>query len=1280
MSQTAPEPLAVVLGGMQQAGLDISVSGLLDAFWLALQPGFKLTVAPAATAGTRAEVPPGDGTSQTEKDTRSPVRDAPSPPGAGTPEAREVKKPLEEREENKKAGIFGAGAGEDETQTRPASPLRIPAGAALACKLPLARSLRPLRQMLKNPRIMDLDEEATADATAEAGGIVIPVLRPRTERWYELVIVTDAVPSMDVWFETMLEFEQLSRTAGAFRDVRHSRLKWKPSAQPGALPEHPEPVLLNSNEVPVPAATLAHTNVRRLIFVATNGTAEHWSDGRMTALLTLWSKQCSVVILQMLPERFWHQVRLGEPELLLTTLSPGTPTAALDASSGWWDDELKDAAGNLVRRIAAAVPVLPLDPLWMGRWARMQMGGGQPVPGVVIRRRDKKVSRPRSTKTNPEDWQRAVDTFTRNCTPEARNLAVYLAQGTFTLPVARLVQTAALGEAASQTQLAEILLSGLVQRTTDPTASNSREWVEYRFHPQAATILTRGLRESDARDIAHALEEHIERYWGKPVDFRALVHDPAGLSAIPAWAQPFAQLGRALVNLLPGARTPAEMVKDFKETLPAVVFGFAARMAHLLGQAPLDCERHELWPRLLSSGLLRRNRLDQWQILPELQPLLAELAEGDPLIGIEILWVERNPDDFNYWPSTMLRGASVSESYNTDEALARVRGGRFDIIISDMRRASDNQEGLNLLAGLKKLGVKTPVIMLAARSAETGCADAIRAGAFACTYDVDEVFNYVSKVAYLLSSRMVPAQVEAVLRRIDFGDRRIFELLQRWEDTPEEIANEILSRAANPSLAFRNCLEIIQAYAGSSVNQLYSYGNAQLERLADASDGGKGAHHTASLNGIIGSAIRSEQNIWIPDVSRGKGYFTVEPTSAAAFCVPLFVSVDQRKILVGAINIELPAVNSLDDHQRSWLSRFSAPLGAVIGAPPQKGSPSSLAVETDSPDAGPDTAAYRKASIFYATDRDNDDEKEIRFGTRRAGRLSFGICGVTIPPAHRFGNVEDRSLARLQFRKDPEKHFTLAGIDPLPQESFEDHFSAIENEASESVLIYIHGYNYDFTQAAFRCAQIHWDVARDTIPVLYSWPSQGEVTGYLQDQATAEWTASHLRDAMAQLLKANPSRQFHLLAEGLGCRIVSSALLMLRSEMPNLTQLQVIFVRADLDAAVFRRDAAILSPLVRRFTLYTSTRDKSLDAAKIVARSSRAGSSVQVITGVDTIDVSSQDKGLVNAGFSEAMLMDIKSVIGDIPPQQRLRLRRATTVDGGYWVLDQGPDANREAF
>ena len=564
------EPLEKLLGRMQRAGLDVSVDSLMDAFWLALQPGLRLDSSYPVQVKTGPDV---SADLSTDRRTTS----APELTGGGTSEAgsqRILDNPsIDESSQLKSnSGVFAVGAVEDDKSTRPASPLRIPAGAALARKLPLTRSLRPLRKWFSSSQAQELNEEGTAEATAQAGGRMMPVLHPRLERWYELIVVADSAPSMDVWFETILEFEEVARTAGVFRDIRHYQLGWRSdgvrtqdesSSKDSAL-------LLNSDGVALRAVSLAQTNVRRLILIATNGSAAYWTDGRMAALLGVWSKQCSVAMLQMLPEHMWHQVRTGEPKLLLRNLSPGVATALLDASALWWEEDLEDPEGNLQKRVSGAIPILPLDPLWIDKWARMQMGGGQLVPGIVVGNRADEPTDPVRDRTTPEEWRRAVNAFTRNCTPEAWSLATYLSRSSFTLPVARLVQATKLGKMASQSQLAEILLSGLVQRITAAEVLVPREWIEYRFHPEAANILVRGLRESDADEIADALAKYIEHYWGKPVDFRAMVYDPNGLSAIPQWARPFAQLGQALLKGPGDPSLSAKRGSDLAELSPSV--------------------------------------------------------------------------------------------------------------------------------------------------------------------------------------------------------------------------------------------------------------------------------------------------------------------------------------------------------------------------------------------------------------------------------------------------------------------------------------------------------------------------------------------------------------------------------------------------------------------------------------------------------------------------------------------------------------------------------------
>jgi hypothetical protein len=567
-------PLERLIRAVSGAGLDVSVNGLLEALWLATLPDFQIFAAgpPAAPA----EVPsPPPAPSSTGQPPLPPLPTPPAEPPAGLPPASPIPgKPVD------KSAVFAAPGPSPTAGSMPASPLRIAASPALPHKLPLSRALRPLRKRYPSPNKFLLDEAATVDASADAGAF-LPIFRRQREHWFEVAVVADDGASMDVWLDAWVEFEQLARASGAFRDFRRWRLSFRPNPD-AAKP--PAPLLTGVDGIPMDAAGLAQTNIRRLIFLLTNGVGPQWTDGRMHRLIRLWSGYCSVALVQLLPPHMWARTRIGEPTHSLRTLNAGAISAALDSESLWWDDDDdSDEPRKSPQRTSAAVPILPLDPAALSRWARMQMGGGQRVPAVVIR----DLPQPATSTSQTRDIPRAVRSFTIHASDEANHLAVYLARGPFTLPVARLVQHVKFGARASHTQLAELLLSGFVERTTPVKDLVPADWVEYRCHPEAAEILRRGLREADANEIALALQSHIERHVGQPLDFKALIYDEAGRQSIPSWAQPFVRLGSKLMKLPDAAApTPAGPVVFITWPAPADI-SVAQTLADALRNAEL---------------------------------------------------------------------------------------------------------------------------------------------------------------------------------------------------------------------------------------------------------------------------------------------------------------------------------------------------------------------------------------------------------------------------------------------------------------------------------------------------------------------------------------------------------------------------------------------------------------------------------------------------------------------------------------------------------------------
>jgi hypothetical protein len=524
------------IAAFMRVGLDVTVGTVLDALWLATQ----------ATVDIAGDLvfPSGDGADG----------NAAKPPGVPPPMSSERppvdrSRPIDEPMPGADGSVpvYAGASGSDEGLVR-ASPIRLPAGAALPGKLALSRAMRPFTERWPSRRLLELDEEASAEATANQAGRVTPVFRPRSERWYEAALVVEDAPSMDLWHDTLDEFRQVLLQSGAFSDVRLWYLSFAPDKEGVQVP-----VIHNSTRGRASLGSIVSVRARRLVFLATHGVSPLWSDGTLARTLADWSAAASVVLLHLLPPHLWRHTALGEPRGLAHVLEAGAPTSRLVVQRFAWDWSLDE------QDPVTAVPVVPLDAVACINWAQMQMARGRRAPVMLLRMAGADDGAP-AEDTGKADETQLISLFKTYASPLAFRLAVYLSPGPFTLPVARLIQAAIFGAQAQQSQLAEVFLSGLVARLTAEGTDVHPDWVQYEIRAGAREILLRSLREEDALAVLSVLQQHvgqfIEQTFGKPLDFRALVRDENGQFDLPTWAQPFANIGTSIIRMQDVARTP----------------------------------------------------------------------------------------------------------------------------------------------------------------------------------------------------------------------------------------------------------------------------------------------------------------------------------------------------------------------------------------------------------------------------------------------------------------------------------------------------------------------------------------------------------------------------------------------------------------------------------------------------------------------------------------------------------------------------------------------------
>ncbi len=74
--------------------------------------------------------------------------------------------------------------------------------------------------------------------------------------------------------------------------------------------------------------------------------------------------------------------------------------------------------------------------------------------------------------------------------------------------------------------------------------------------------------------------------------------------------------------------------------------------------------------------------------------------------------------------------------------------------------------------------------------------------------------------------------------------------------------------------------------------------------------------------------------------------------------------------------------------------------------------------------------------------------------------------------------------------------------------------------AKRQVVIFVHGFNNTYSDAVFRFAQIMHDSATDAAPILFTWPSRGNVFDYLYDKESTNFSRRALEDMILQAAKS----------------------------------------------------------------------------------------------------------------------------------------------------------------
>ena len=237
----------------------------------------------------------------------------------------------------------------------------------------------------------------------------------------------------------------------------------------------------------------------------------------------------------------------------------------------------------------------------------------------------------------------------------------------------------------------------------------------------------------------------------------------------------------------------------------------------------------------------------------------------------------------------------------------------------------------------------------------------------------------------------------------------------------------------------------------------------------------------------------------------------------------------------------------------------------------------------------------RQVRVFYGTTRTRWPRHKKWYGTRDAGRLSYGVAVVQIPDEHLVGEIEGS--------------LKVIAVEEMTLHRWEHALSQAAAQSSGELLTYIHGFNNSFSYGARRAAQVAHDLEPDVVPVLFSWPANGGTflagAKYTFDENLAARSSLFLARFLDQLLlleTPNGPAAVSVFAHSLGSRVAADALLdaNLAGGLPRSLH-QLVFAAPDIDAWVFaNRYLPVSVEAAERFTVYCARDDRALRLSRSV--------------------------------------------------------------------------------
>jgi esterase/lipase superfamily enzyme len=245
------------------------------------------------------------------------------------------------------------------------------------------------------------------------------------------------------------------------------------------------------------------------------------------------------------------------------------------------------------------------------------------------------------------------------------------------------------------------------------------------------------------------------------------------------------------------------------------------------------------------------------------------------------------------------------------------------------------------------------------------------------------------------------------------------------------------------------------------------------------------------------------------------------------------------------------------------------------------------------------TPSARVVTVYVATTRARQTADSNVFTNKHSLELNYAAFKIAIPPAHRVGHIEWPT-----FAPDPTLTFATVQQEVIDKRTFEQLIAARSSPRTPvKATVFVHGFNTNFQEALFRLAQMTADADVAGVPILFAWPSEAKLTGYVADKDAVAASRDQLAEVLTMLAGDSAVADVTVIGHSMGAWQTVEALRQLRLAHKDavISRLRIVLASPDIDVDVFRTQMAVIGPLSPPMTVLVSRDDIALSVASFIA-------------------------------------------------------------------------------